>query len=318
MSKNVPLNSMKKLRIATRQSRLALWQAEHVAARLRAAHADLEVVLVPMTTQGDRVLDRSLATVGGKGLFVKELETAMLEDRADIAVHSMKDVPSVLPPGMCLSAMLERADARDAFVSNRYANFASLPQGARVGTSSLRRQCQLLAARPDLNIQPLRGNVETRLRKLDAGDFDAIVLAAAGLERLELARRITEKMDIDRSIPAVGQGIVGIECREDDRITFSLCAALKDADAESCAAAERAFAARLDGGCQSPIAAHATLQGSELRLIGLVAATDGGRVIRDVITGPRAEAATLGTRLAERVLAAGADVLLQELRGEST
>lgn len=308
---------MKKIRIATRQSRLALWQAEHVAMRLRAAHAGLEVILAPMVTQGDRVLDRSLATVGGKGLFVKELETALLEHRADIAVHSMKDVPSHLPSGMRLSALLNRADARDAFVSNRYADFASLPMGAVLGTSSLRRQCQLLAMRPDLKILPLRGNVETRLRKLDAGEFDAIVLASAGLQRLDLAQRITEALDVERSVPAVGQGIVGIECRDDDRDTLALCAALNDADAESCATAERAFAARLDGGCQSPIAAHALLRGEELHLQGLVAAIDGSRVIRERIAGPRIAAASIGLQLAERMLAAGAEALLQELRGAS-
>lgn len=308
---------MKTLRIATRQSRLALWQAEHVAQLLRAAHGDLEVTLVPMTTQGDRVLDRSLAVVGGKGLFVKELEAALFEGRAELAVHSMKDVPSVLPQGMCLSAMLPRADARDAFVSTRYPKFDTLPQGAHLGTSSLRRQCQLLAARPDLKIVPLRGNVETRLRKLDAGEFDAIVLASAGLQRLGLEHRITQYLDLERSVPAVGQGIIGIECRETDRATLALTQALADADSTSCITAERVFAARLEGGCQSPIAAHARLIRNELHLHGLVASTDGGLVIQDRIVGDRGAAGSLGLALAERLLAHGAAELLQTLRGAS-
>lgn len=309
---------MKTLRIATRQSRLALWQAQHVAEQLRAAHPGVNVSLVPMTTQGDRVLDRSLAQVGGKGLFVKELETALLEQRADLAVHSMKDVPSVLPPGMCLSAMLRRADPRDAFVSSRYSKFDELPQGARLGTSSLRRQCQLLAARPDLSILPLRGNVETRLRKLYADEFDAIVLACAGLQRLGLEQRIAQFLEVDLSVPAVGQGVIGIECHEEDRETIAFTSALDDADSATCIAAERAFAARLDGGCQSPIAAHARLVRNEIHLHGLVAATDGSRVIQDRISGDRAAAGALGIALAERLLASGATELLQLLRGQST
>lgn len=302
------------LRMATRASKLALWQAEHVAARLRVSHPGLEVVLVPMTTQGDRVLDRSLAAIGGKGLFVKELENAMLSGHADLAVHSMKDVPTVLPDGMCLPALLSRADARDALVSNRYRRFEELPHGARVGTSSLRRQCQLLALRPDLQLLPLRGNVETRLRKLDANEFDAIVLASAGLQRLGLERRIAQALDIDRCVPAVGQGIIGIECRSDDRRTIDLVGVLNDADAASCGIAERAFAARLEGSCQSPIAGHARLHGNEIQLHGLVASLNGTRVIQDRSAGPREHAQQLGVALAERLLANGADRLLQELR----
>jgi hydroxymethylbilane synthase len=302
------------LRIATRESRLALWQAEHVATRLREAHPELTVMLVPMTTTGDQVLDRTLAQVGGKGLFVKELELALLEDRADIAVHSMKDVPSVLPDALMLTSMLERADPRDAFVSQQYARFVDLPQGARVGTASLRRQSQLLALRPDLRISPLRGNVETRLRKLDEGQHDAIVLASAGLTRLGLAARITEYLDVERSVPAAGQGVVGIECRRDDVRAQRLCAALNDIDAEHCISAERAFATHLEGSCQAPIAGFATVNGDSLQLTGLVAAPNGSEVIRQQITGSRLHGAQLGVQLAEQVLASGADKLLAALK----
>ncbi|HEY8539870.1 MAG TPA: hydroxymethylbilane synthase [Steroidobacteraceae bacterium] len=306
------------LRIATRQSRLALWQAEHVADRLRALHPQLEVVLVPMTTQGDRVLDRALAEVGGKGLFVKELELALTEDRADIAVHSMKDVPTEMPDGMEIVAVLERADAHDAFVSTRYRTFDQLPHGARVGTSSLRRQCQLKAARPDLNMFPLRGNVETRLRKLDEGQYDAIVLACAGLMRLGLEQRITERIPFSRSLPAVGQAIVGIECRSTDERSIALVRGLNDAQAWTCCTAERAFALRLQGSCQSPIAGFAELQGDTLTLQGVVGSPDGLRVYRDRIEGPADQAHALGTQLAERILAAGADALLAEQRAKSS
>jgi hydroxymethylbilane synthase len=305
------------LRIATRQSRLALWQAEHVATRLRALHPQLEVVLVPMTTQGDRVTDRALAEVGGKGLFVKELELALVEDRADIAVHSMKDVPTEMPPGMEIVAVLERADAHDAFVSTRYSRFDELPQGARVGTSSLRRQCQLKAARPDLQMFTLRGNVETRMRKLDEDQYDAIVLACAGLMRLGLERRITERIPFSISLPAVGQAIVGIECRSGDERSISLVRGLNDATAWACCSAERAFALRLQGSCQSPIAGFAELQGNTVTLQGVVGSPDGQRVYRDRIEGPVEQAETLGTRLAERILAAGADALLAEQRAKS-
>lgn len=303
------------LRIATRQSRLALWQAEHVAARLRECHADLDVVLVPMTTQGDRVLDRPLAQVGGKGLFIKELEIAIAENRADIAVHSMKDVPSELPPDMTIAAMLPRADPRDAFVSQRHASFQALPQGARVGTSSPRRQCQLKSARPDLEIIPLRGNVDTRLRKLDEGQYDAIILAAAGLIRLGLAHRITHYIDFEYSVPAVGQGIVGIECRADDAHSLKFVRAIDDRTARLCCEAERAFALRLQGSCQSPIAGYAELQGSELTLRGVVGSEDGGTVYRGSTRGSAENPQQLGLQLADKLLAAGADVLLAAQRG---
>ena len=302
------------LRIATRQSRLALWQAEHVAARLRAAHPGLAVALTPMTTQGDRVLDRPLADVGGKGLFIKELELAIAEGRADIAVHSMKDVPSDLPPGMTLAAMLPRADPRDAFVSVRYANFAELPNGARVGTSSPRRQSQLKHTRPDLELGTLRGNVDTRLRKLEEGQYDAIILAAAGLIRLGLERRITHYFEPDQFVPAVGQGVVGVECRADDPRSIALAAALNDTAAWQCCTAERGFAQRLHGSCQSPIAAFAEIRGDELQLRGMIGSPDGRDLYRGANCGPSAEAAPIGVALAERLLAAGAKELLEALR----
>lgn len=302
------------LRIATRQSRLALWQAEHVAALLRAAHPGLKVELVPMTTQGDRILDRPLASIGGKGLFIKELELAMSEHRADIAVHSMKDVPSELPPGMVLAAMLPRADPRDAFVSLRHKDFASLPQGARVGTSSLRRQCQLKYARPDLELITLRGNVDTRLRKLDEQQYDAIILAAAGLIRLGLESRITQYFDYEHSLPAVGQGIIGIECRADDARNIDFVRALNDAEAWQCCLAERAFAQRLEGSCQSPIAGFATLTGKQLQLHGVIGSPDGREVYRGANTGASADARAIGVALAERLLKDGAEQLLNRLR----
>ena len=302
------------LRIATRRSRLALWQAEHVAALLKAAHPGLEVELVPMVTEGDRILDRALAEVGGKGLFIKELEVAMFEGRADLAVHSMKDVPADLPEGMTLAIVLERADPHDAFVSNRYGGIADLPQGARVGTSSLRRQSQLRHARPDLRILQLRGNVETRLRKLDEGDYDAIILAAAGLKRLGLDRRIASLVPTEASLPAVGQGIIGIECRAGDDATLARLAALEHRDSRLCLDAERAFAARLQGSCTSPVAGFAELSGPTLRLRGRVGAPDGSLMYSDEISGPASEGPQLGRRLAERLLAAGAGALLAELQ----
>ena len=302
------------IRIATRQSRLALWQAEHVAAGLREAHSGLDVVLVPMTTQGDRVTDRPLAEVGGKGLFIKELEVALAEYRADIAVHSMKDVPTDLPTGMVLAAMLPRADPRDAFVSRNFTTLDSLPLNARVGTSSLRRQCQLKAARPDLQVLLLRGNVETRLRKLDEGQYDAIILASAGLIRLDLAHRITHAIDFERSLPAVGQAIVGIECRSDDQQTRKLVGTLNDIPAWTCCDAERAFAQRLQGSCQSPIAGYAEINGDELLLRGVVGSADGKELYRDSLNGPATAAHSLGVRLADKLLAAGAGPLLAEQR----
>jgi hydroxymethylbilane synthase len=305
------------LRIATRQSRLALWQAEHVAALLRAAHPGLDVALVPMTTQGDRILDRPLANIGGKGLFIKELELAMAENRADIAVHSMKDVPSELPAGMLLAAMLPRADPRDAFVSLRHKDFASLPQGARVGTSSLRRQCQLKHSRPDLELVTLRGNVDTRLRKLEEQQYDAIILAAAGLVRLGLESRITQYFTCEQSVPAVGQGIIGIECRADDARNIAFVHALNDAEAWQCCLAERAFAQRLEGSCQSPIAGFATLDGGQLQLHAVIGSPDGREIYRGVQKGAVADAHAIGVALAETLLKDGAEQLLDRLRREA-
>ena len=302
------------LRIATRQSRLALWQAQHVADKLREAHPGLTVELVPMTTQGDRILDRSLAQVGGKGLFIKELEVAIADGRADIAVHSMKDVPSDMPPGMTLAAMLARADPHDAFVSLRHESFSKLPHGARVGTSSLRRQCQLKYARPDLQLLTLRGNVETRLRKLQEDQYDAIVLAAAGLIRLGLEDRITHRFDLEQFVPAVGQGIIGIECRSDDSRSIGLVRALNDTLAWQCCEAERAFALRLQGSCQSPIAGHARIEGGQVQLRGVIGSPDGQEIYRGVHDGAVAEVQTVGIALADRLLDAGARALLEKLR----
>jgi hydroxymethylbilane synthase len=305
------------IRIATRRSTLALWQAEHVMALLRAAHPQVPVELVPMSTQGDRVLDRALAAVGGKGLFVKELEVALQDGRADIAVHSMKDVPSELPPGFRIVAALPRANPHDAFISVKYRRFADLPQRARVGTSSPRRQAQLRAARPDLVLELLRGNVETRLRRLEEGGFDAILLACAGLERLGLGGRITEVLGADFCVPAVGQGVIGIECRDDDARNAGLLAALHHHGSFVRLCAERAFARTLGGSCHSPIAAHATLDAGALSLRGFIGAPDGSEVYRDGISGPAADAGQLGLTLAKRMQAAGAGPLLDRLRSEA-
>ena len=302
------------LRIATRKSQLALWQAEHVATLLRQAHAGLKVELVPMLTQGDRIQDRSLAAIGGKGLFIKELEVALEEQRADIAVHSMKDLPGDLPEGLMIAAVLERSDARDALLTAKAARLDDLPQGARVGTSSLRRQAQLLAVRPDLRIEALRGNVDTRLRRLDAGEMDGIVLACAGLIRLGLESRITARLDPQVSLPAVAQGVIGIECRAADSRTVKLVSVLNHPTTRIAMDAERAFAHRLGGSCQSPIAAHAQLEGKSLILDGLVAEPNGSRLLRDRQSGSIEDPAALGRLLAERILAAGAGPLLQRLR----
>ena len=301
------------LRIATRKSQLALWQAEYVRDVLLQYHPDLNVELVKMTTEGDRILDTPLAKVGGKGLFVKELETGLLNGDADIAVHSMKDVPIELPEGLHLSVICPREDPRDAFISNDYKLFEDLPKGARLGTSSLRRQCQLAAQRPDLNIIDRRGNVNTRLRKLDTGDYDAIILAAAGLKRLGMQDRITQTLSPEISLPAIGQGAVGIECRQDDDWVNELLAPLNDRDTAIRVRAERALNHRLQGGCQVPIAGYAELSHGVILLRGLVGTVDGTEIIHGEIAGQPEDAEYLGRVLAEDLLSRGADEILENL-----
>jgi hydroxymethylbilane synthase len=316
------------LRIATRKSQLALWQAEHVAGLLRAAHPGLEIELVPLLTQGDRIQDRTLAAIGGKGLFIKELEVAIEELRADIAVHSMKDVPADLPDGLIIAAVLKRADPRDALVTTSgIARLEDLPRNAVVGTSSLRRQAQIRALRADLRIVSMRGNVDTRLRKLDAAGtdtagsagarMDAIVLACAGLIRLGLESRITARLDPTLCLPAVTQGVIGIECRQNDSRTLDYLTALEDPPTRLVMNAERAFAARLGGSCQSPIAAYAELDADQITLRGLVAEPDGSLLLHDTMSGRAETGAALGRQLAERMLAAGAGPLLERLRASS-
>ncbi|MBB1290388.1 hydroxymethylbilane synthase [Pseudoalteromonas sp. SR43-6] len=303
----------KLVRIATRKSALALWQAEFVKAELERFHADVRVELVPMSTQGDIILDTPLAKIGGKGLFVKELEQAMLDGRADIAVHSMKDVPVEFPQGLALHTICEREDPRDAFVSNNFANLSELPQGAIVGTSSLRRQCQIKALRPDLDIRDLRGNVNTRLGKLDDGQYDAIILAAAGLIRLEMESRIADYIEPEVSLPANGQGAVGIECRIDDEVTKVLLAPLEHTQTRIRVNAERSMNRYLEGGCQVPIGAYALVDGEQVHLRGLVGAVDGSEILRDEVTGHVNDAEKLGIELAKKLLAQGADKILAEV-----
>lgn len=303
----------KTIRIATRQSPLALWQAEDVAKRLRDAHPGLQVELVKMVTRGDKILDSPLAKIGGKGLFVKELEAGMLEDTADIAVHSMKDVPMEFPEGLKLSSILLREEPTDAFVSNTYSTLTDMPDGSIVGTSSLRRQCQLQARFPALQINFLRGNVNTRLSKLDAGEYDAIILATAGLVRLGFEERITARLSPEESLPAAGQGAVGIECRSNDPEIDALLAPLNDADTATRITAERAMNTRLNGGCQVPIAGYAVLEEDGLWLRGLVGAPDGSNIIRAEGGCHRDEAEKLGIQIAEDLLAQGADKILANI-----
>ncbi|HSN00240.1 MAG TPA: hydroxymethylbilane synthase [Rudaea sp.] len=298
------------LRIATRQSALALWQAEHVAARLHAAHPGLGVELVPMTTRGDNILDRPLADIGGKGLFLKELEVALAQREADIAVHSFKDVPMHLDDGFAIGAVLERADPADAFVAVNSAHLDDLPRGARVGTSSLRRQAQLRARRPDLHLADLRGNVNTRLAKLDKGDYDAIVLACAGLERLGLAGRIRSRLEPPHWLPAAAQGAIAVELRAGDARTLDLLAPLHDADTARCVAAERALTRRLEGSCQVPIAAFCIETEIGLHLSGLVGDAASGKLIRAEDDGQSEAPDALGERVARKLLELGAGELL--------
>ena len=307
----------REIRIATRKSALALWQAEYVKAALERAHPGLRVSLVPMVSRGDKLLDAPLAKIGGKGLFVKELETALLENEADIAVHSMKDVPMDFPEGLGLYCICEREDPRDAFVSNTYDSLDALPPGSVVGTSSLRRQAQLLARRPDLNIHFLRGNVNTRLAKLDAGEYDAIILAAAGLIRLGFAERIRSSISVEDSLPAGGQGAVGIECRSAESEIHALLAPLHHTATALRVSAERALNKPLNGGCQVPIACYALLEGDQLWLRGLVGQPDGGLLLRAEARAAASAASELGVQVAEALLAQGADRILQAVYGET-
>lgn len=299
------------LRIATRQSPLALWQANFVKNALEQRFPQLSVELVTMVTKGDIILDTPLAKIGGKGLFVKELELALLEHRADIAVHSMKDVPMEFPEGLGLAVICEREDPRDAFVSNKYHSLADLPKGAVVGTSSLRRQCQLVAKYPHLQVKPLRGNVGTRLSKLDNGEYDAIILASAGLIRLGLAERIRDFISVEDSLPACGQGAVGIETRLNDERVLGYLAELNHQPTACCVQAERAMNTRLQGGCQVPIGGYATLHGDEISLNALVGSLDGSSIVRASAKGHVKDAEKLGIEVAEMLLAKGADEILK-------
>ncbi|MFZ7143125.1 hydroxymethylbilane synthase [Avibacterium avium] len=307
------MTTKKQIKIATRRSPLALWQANYIKDRLTQLYPQLTVELVPMVTKGDVILDTPLAKIGGKGLFVKELENALLNGEADIAVHSMKDVPMQFPAGLGLSVICKREDPRDAFVSNSYRTLDELPEGAVVGTSSLRRQCQLKALRPDLNIQSLRGNVGTRLSKLDDGEYDAIILASAGLIRLGMADRIASFIDTETSLPAAGQGAVGIECRTDDLETQQLLAPLADAETTACVLAERAMNNHLQGGCQVPIAGYAVIRDNQLYLKALVGKTDGSLIIRAENQSAVENSQELGVQVAESLLKQGANEILQAL-----
>ncbi len=299
-----------KLTIGTRQSLLALWQSNHIAALLREKYPECEVVLKKIVTKGDRILDVPLAQIGGKGLFTKEIETELADGTIDLAVHSLKDMPTVLPEGLCLTAITERANVGDAFVSNKYASFEELPLGAVIGTSSLRRKAQLLATRPDLQIMDLRGNVDTRLRKLDEGLYDAIILAAAGLERLGHGDRITALIPPDVCLPAVGQGALAIEARTADDEVRSMLEFLNDLPTKQSTDAERAFLGLLEGGCQVPIGVHADVAGEQIKIEAIIAALDGSTVLRDTITGKAEDAVALGQQLGKKMLAAGGQEIL--------
>jgi hydroxymethylbilane synthase len=298
------------IRIATRKSALALWQAEHVALALRTFPEVDEVELVPLTTRGDEVLDRSLQKIGGKGLFIKELELAIEDGAADIAVHSMKDVPAEMPDGFCIAAVMERASPFDALLTRDGGGFADLPQAAVIGSSSLRRQAQLRALRADVRVVPLRGNVNTRLAKLEEGEYDAIVLACAGLERLGLDRHISQRFDPEQMLPAAAQGVIGVECLADRKTLRSLLARLEHTATLKTTQAERAVARRLQANCQSPVASYATLRGDDLTLLALVANVDGSRILREEIAGSSIDAESLGIEAADRLLARGAAALL--------
>ncbi|MFQ1012578.1 hydroxymethylbilane synthase [Gilliamella apicola] len=302
-----------KIRIATRKSPLALWQANFVKQNLLLAHKDLKVELIPMVTQGDIILDSPLSKIGGKGLFVKQLEQAILNNEADIAVHSIKDIPAQFPEGLMLATICQRDEVRDAFVANKYTSLNDLPEGAIVGTSSLRRQCQLRSHFPHLIIKDLRGNVGTRLNKLDEEQYDAIILASVGLKRLSLEHRITQYIDTDLILPAVGQGAIGIESRTDDKQILDIISVLDDKKSRACIQAERAMNNALQGGCQVPIAGYCSLNNDQLMLQGLVGRVDGSKIIKQQITGCINEAESLGEELAQQLLNQGADLILTEL-----
>jgi hydroxymethylbilane synthase len=301
------------IRIISRKSPLALWQADAVAGALRQAHPTLTVEIIGITTEGDRLLDRRLADYGGKGLFIKELEHRLLDGSADIAVHSMKDVTTTLPPGLSIPVILAREDPRDALVAPGYTEINALPTGARIGTSSLRRQCQLSASRGDLRIESVRGNVGTRLSKLDAGDYDALVLASAGLQRLGLAQRITTVLEVDAMLPAVGQGAIGVQCREDDGPVLDVIGVLDDLTTHLAVRAERAFTEMLDGGCHAPIGGYAVVHEQTIQLTGLVGRTDGSEILRDDVEGEITSPEQLGRALAEKLLHRGAGKILASL-----
>lgn len=299
--------------IGTRQSLLALWQSNHIASLLRKQYPDCQVTLKKIVTKGDRILDVPLAQIGGKGLFTKEIETELLDGTVDLAVHSLKDMPTVLPEGLCLTAITTRANVGDAFVSNKYASFSELPQGAVLGTSSLRRKAQLLAVRPDLKIVDLRGNVDTRLRKLDEGQMDAIILAAAGLERLGHADRIREIIPTSVCLPAVGQGALAIECRSDNKEVREMLAFLNDLPTKQATDAERAFLGLIEGGCQVPIGVHAEVENDNVKIEAVIASLDGSKVLRNNITGPAVNAADLGRKLGQQMLAEGGEQILADI-----
>lgn len=299
--------------IGTRQSLLALWQSNYIAGLLRRQYPECQVTLKKIVTKGDRILDVPLAQIGGKGLFTKAIETELLDGTVDLAVHSLKDMPTVLPEGLCLTAITTRANVGDAFVSNKYASFSQLPQGAVLGTSSLRRRAQLLAARPDLKIVDLRGNVDTRLRKLDEGQMDAIILAAAGLERLGHADRIREIIPSSVCLPAVGQGALAIECRSNDQQVREMLAFLNDLPTRQATDAERAFLGLIEGGCQVPIGVHAEVNDNQVAIEAVIASLDGSTVLRSNITGPAADAAELGRQLGRLMLADGGEQILADI-----
>ena len=302
-----------KLTIGTRQSLLALWLSNHIAALLRKEYPECEVVLKKIVTKGDRILDVPLAQIGGKGLFTKEIEEDLLDGTIDLAVHSLKDMPTVLPEGLCLTAITERANVGDAFVSNKYGSFEELPLGAVVGTSSLRRKAQLLAKRPDLEIRDLRGNVDTRLRKLDEGLYDAIILAAAGLERLGHGDRISSLIPADVCLPAVGQGALAIEARTEDKEVRDMLSFLNDLNTKQATDAERAFLGLLEGGCQVPIGVHADVEGENIRIEAIIAALDGSTILRDTINGKTDDAISRGQQLGKKMLAAGGQEILASI-----